>query len=136
MLRISHKVPETQSRVIAYKVEHNAKDHLALWVKYYYDGNQGDHASIGAITLTDGSSNGYWAYRGDPLFKGTHWAKILIANADAAPDWYVSDQIKFEMYTGGGPTFGEATVAFKKRWERLKKPSLCHLTWGRGCHLE
>lgn len=124
---------ESKSRILSYYVVHNAPDHLALAVKYHYAGGEGECVYIGAMTLTDGNSDGYWAIRPDPVFKGDHWAHILIGMNQESPNKYENNEIQFEMYRCGSSVFADATVPFKKRWQRLEKPSICHLHWGKGC---
>ena len=127
------KQNEEHSRILSYYVVHNAPDHLALAIKYFYDGSQGEAVSIGAITRVDGWSDGHWAYRSDRVLKGEHWAKVRIGMSSTAPAYYDSDEIEFEIYKDGSSVFVQSIVPFKKKWQRLKNPSQCHLNWGRGC---
>ena len=129
-----NKVAAGETRIIAYKVIHDAPDHLALWIKYFYKGDQGDDVFIGVITKENGASTGYWAYRADPILVGKHWARVLVSiNEEDTPPEYTSDELQFEMYKPSESPFIEASVPYKKTWRRLAKPLLCHKDWGRGC---
>ncbi len=123
-----------QSRIIGYRIEHNAADHLALWIEYYYGGGHGDCVRVGAITKKDGESTGYWTYRPDPVEPGKHWARVLVGINDDAPRVYRSDALQFSMYVCGSAEFLQVTVPFRKTWRRLRKPLACHAQWGAGCH--
>jgi hypothetical protein len=126
-------VGEGRSRIISYYVAHNAGDHLAVSVKYFYDGERGGDVSIGAITQYNGRSDGYWSYRSGPVFQGEHWARVLVGMSNDAPSRYDSNEIKFSIYQNGGSEFVDTVVKFPKRWRRSKNPRPCHLKWGRGC---
>lgn len=124
---------DDRSRIISYYVVHNAPDHLALAVKYFYEGDKGDDVSLGAITLSKGKSNGYWSYRAAPAGLGENWAHIYIGINETAPAEYDSDEIQFSIYKNGASEFQHAVVPFRKHWQKLEKPSTCHLEWGKGC---
>ncbi len=122
-----------KSQILSYYVVHNATDHLALAVKYFYAADQGECVRIGAITLKDGASDGYWAYRQDPIFPGEHWAHIRISMSEEAPGAYDTDAVQIFMYKCGSNEFQKATVPFRKHWKRVNPPLRCHLNWGKGC---
>lgn len=126
---------DNPSRFISYYVVHNAPDHLALAVKYYYAGTEGECVQVGAIMLTDGVSDGFWAYRPDPVKEGEHWARIVISQNQSVdlPAEYTNNAIQFEMYRCGDGVFAKAEVPFVKKWRKLKKPQTCHSDWGHGC---
>ena len=138
-IHLLHRIGTTEernsnhSRIIAYQVVHNAPDHLALLVKYFYADDQEKCVDVGAITLKNGASDGYWSYRPDPALPGTHWAHILIGMNDTSPNAYSTDEIQLSMYNCGKNAFVETIVPFKKKWQRLVKPMTCHLNWGKGC---
>ena len=129
-IKPAQNTPQDQSRIMAYYVVHNAPDHLAVVVKYSYDGKEGKAVSIGAITRKDGRSDGHWAYRPDPVLPGEHWAHILIGMSDSASSAYDSDEIEFSMYINKGAEFVNTGVPFRKHWRRLEPPQ--PMPWGLG----
>lgn len=124
------------SRILAYRVCHDAPDHLALEVRYVYDGSRPRRAFLGAITTVNGRSLGYWAYRPDPVFEGTHWARVLVGLNEDAPVVHQTTEIRFSMYEGGGAAFEEVSIPYYKRWRwhpSAGHPPVCHREWGAGC---
>jgi len=112
--------PEGPSRVLAYRIVHDAPDHLALKIQYFYDGVRGENVFIGAITKFQGQSTGFWAYRPDSLLPGRHWAKVVINLSDEAPATHATDEVLMEMYAPGGAPFVSQAVPYRKMWQRVK----------------
>jgi hypothetical protein len=126
--------PDAPVRFLRYRVVHRAMDHLALEILYTYDGSQGaEGVFVGAVTTAGPGSAANWAYRPDPLVPGTHWARVRLGLGPSAPFVHRTAGIEFRMYRGGGSTFHEAAVPFRKTWIRLPAWLEGHRRWGAGC---
>jgi hypothetical protein len=101
-----------------HKLLHDMPDSVILEVDYFYDGLDEDKVSIGAITLTNGKSNGNWAYRPAKLLRGNNRAQIRVSMNDKSPASYCSDAIRLQVYVGGKGTFFEQDVPFEKCWKK------------------
>ncbi len=101
-----------------HKILHDKPDAILLEVDYFYDGLDEDKVSIGAITLTNGKSNGHWSYRPAKLLRGNNRAQISIGMNDRSPASYCSDAIRLQVYVGGKGTFFQQDVPFEKCWEK------------------
>ncbi len=131
-LRASPGNPEGL-RLLAYRVRHDAPDHLALEVKYAYDGARPEPLFVGATTSDRGRYAGHWAYRPDPVRPGVHWARVLLTLGAEAPPAHRTTAIDFKIYVGGGATLSRATAIYPKEWLKSEGPLRCHRIWGRGC---
>lgn len=120
-------------RLLAYRVRHDAPDHLALEVKYSYDGDRREPLFAGASTSDRGRHLGHWAYRPDPVLPGVHWARVLLTLNDQAPPRHRTTAIDLEIHVGGGPQVARASATYPKEWVKSKGPLRCHRLWGLGC---
>ncbi len=92
-------------------------DAVHLRFAYYYTGDQGSEVSVGAITLANGESNGYWAYVPHPMVKGFNMADVLLLMDGEAPD-YRSDTISVEMYINNKNVFYKREFPYIRDWRR------------------
>jgi len=124
--------PDDTSRILGYRVRHDAPDHLALEIEYDYAGDRGSNVYISGLTLSNGQSTGHWSYRSWPVLPGRHWARLIIAINPVAPDHYASDEIALTMYVGGNGEFAETRFTLPKTWRKLPGGQRCHTVWGHG----
>lgn len=73
-----------RSEILSLRVLRESADTVLVALEYVYAGDHGGEASIGAITLLDGSSLGHWAYRPAPVFPGRHTAHVTLTVNDQA----------------------------------------------------
>lgn len=108
-----------QNEILAVDVVKEDDAKLFIDVDYYYTGDHGnDDVWIGAITLTNGSSTGYWSYRPMRIRQGRHTVRIKIGMNKDAPDRYQSDHIVISMYRSQQGSFAEKTVQLDKQWSK------------------
>lgn len=131
---VTGKTTPAGSRILRYRVVHNAEDHLALEVEYVYKGELGTNIFVGGLTTRHGRSTGHWAYRPDRVKPGRHWGQVLIDISQSAPNRYTSDALELYLYVGGSSTFAEATVPLEKTWTKVPGGPQCHTKWGMKAH--
>ena len=102
-----------------YDLEHG-NDVVRLRVAYYYTGDRGDAVSIGAITLLEGQSTGYWGYRPHQLMVGFDVAEVRLSMNNDAPDGYRSDAISADMFIHGKNVFRTRAFPYVREWRRRK----------------
>lgn len=85
-------------------------------LEHVYAGDHGGEASIGAITLLDGSSLGHWAYRPAPVFPGRHTAHVTLTVNDQAPPGHFTNQMEATIYAPKAGTVARAVFPFEKEW--------------------
>lgn len=110
-----------RSHVISTNLIHQTSNIATFEVEYFYNKEQGERASLSAITLQQGKSTGYWSHTHTTLTPGRNIATISVSMSDKAPASYNSDAIRFDINWFKGEETGSTgtlVIPFVKTWKQ------------------
>lgn len=110
-----------KSHVISVNLIHQTPNIATFEVEYFYNKDQGERASLSAITLQQGKSTGYWSHTHTALTPGRNIATISVSMSEKAPASYNSDAIRFDINWARGDetgSIGALVIPFIKTWRQ------------------
>ena len=106
------------TKILSFKAVAQSNDQLTVDVEYEYAKEDGDQATLGAITLLDGHSTGYWAYHAVLIESGHHSQRVTIGMSKEAKENYHSNGIEIFIYSKQG-SLARRDFSFDKDWSKI-----------------
>ena len=122
--------PVKTDDILNFKIISESNNELVFTVDYAYNSNHGDNVWLGATALQGTNEFLWFSYRPAKAKRGEGTATITLGyDANNPPPSVSTNQIKVEMYVGGGNTFYSKNFDYKKTWYAQTPTPTPELTW-------
>lgn len=116
VLSVLPGVAAAQNLIHAVRVAAESTAELTLEVDYSYSGDHGPTMFISALAQA-GDAASKTGFRAGAAQTGRHTTRVVLV-APVDDDWYTTNEVLVQMYSGGGAPITSKRFGFAKTWSR------------------